>query len=196
MYGEMFEAWRREIENVELQPLSSDFYVRASDYLRKIRDELKALDPASLRAGLLVREQRNVYRMIKELLRVRYEKILRLAAGGQKLSADLLTVEEAKLLESFLAFSEAYHGLINSFVNGQQLTLEPKVTDDLAQVKRVDRPLTDGRVMVRFVKAIPAIIGSDMKTYGPFAVEDVASVPVDNARILVKQGLAQMIEVT
>ena len=33
-----------------------------------------------------------------------------------------------------------------------------------------------------------------MKTYGPFIVEDVASLPVENARILVKQGLAVLVE--
>jgi DNA replication initiation complex subunit (GINS family) len=35
-----------------------------------------------------------------------------------------------------------------------------------------------------------------MKTYGPFMVEDVASVPVENARILIKQGLAEMVDVS
>jgi DNA replication initiation complex subunit (GINS family) len=33
-----------------------------------------------------------------------------------------------------------------------------------------------------------------MKTYGPFLVEDVASVPVENAKILIKQGLAELVE--
>ena len=46
------------------------------------------------------------------------------------------------------------------------------------------------------MKAVPSIIGADMKTYGPFLVEDVASVPVENAKILVKQGLAVLVEVS
>ena len=50
------------------------------------------------------------------------------------------------------------------------------------------------RVALRFIKEIPAVIGSDMKTYGPFMVEDVASVPVENAKILIKQGLAELVE--
>ena len=50
--------------------------------------------------------------------------------------------------------------------------------------------------MLRFLKAIPSIIGADMKTYGPFAAEDVASVPADNAKILVKQGLAVVVDVS
>ena len=35
-----------------------------------------------------------------------------------------------------------------------------------------------------------------MKSYGPFVVEDVASLPVENAKILVKQGLAVPVEVS
>ena len=35
-----------------------------------------------------------------------------------------------------------------------------------------------------------------MKTYGPFVAEDVASLPVENAKMLVKQGLAVSIEVS
>jgi DNA replication initiation complex subunit (GINS family) len=34
-----------------------------------------------------------------------------------------------------------------------------------------------------------------MKTYGPFKTEDVASLPVENARILVKQNLAEKVEI-
>jgi len=33
-----------------------------------------------------------------------------------------------------------------------------------------------------------------METYGPFKVEDVASLPVENAKILVKKGLAEKVE--
>ena len=42
---------------------------------------------------------------------------------------------------------------------------------------------------------VPAIIGADMKTYCPSKVEDIASLPVKNAKILIKQGLAEKVEV-
>ena len=46
------------------------------------------------------------------------------------------------------------------------------------------------------MKAIPAIVGVDMKTYGPFLAEDVGSVPVENAKGLIKRGLAEAVEVS
>ncbi|MFQ6096039.1 MAG: hypothetical protein ACE5NN_07835, partial [Candidatus Bathyarchaeia archaeon] len=45
-------------------------------------------------------------------------------------------------------------------------------------------------VEVRFLKEVPVIVGSDMKTYGPFKPGDISRLPKQNAEILVKQGAA------
>jgi DNA replication initiation complex subunit (GINS family) len=54
--------------------------------------------------------------------------------------------------------------------------------------------VTHGRATLRFLKEVPAIIGADMKTYGPFKVEDIAALPIENTKILIKQGLAEKLE--
>ena len=61
---------------------------------------------------------------------------------------------------------------------------------------KVETQVSHKRVALRFIKNIPTIIGADMKTYGPFIAEDVASLPVENAKMLVKQGLAVSVEVS
>jgi DNA replication initiation complex subunit (GINS family) len=33
-----------------------------------------------------------------------------------------------------------------------------------------------------------------MKNYGPFEVEDLATLPLENTKILIKQGLAEKVE--
>jgi predicted RNA-binding Zn-ribbon protein involved in translation (DUF1610 family) len=50
------------------------------------------------------------------------------------------------------------------------------------------------RVILRFLGSVPQIMGTDMKTYGPFRAEDVGSLPILNAEKIVKQGLAAFIE--
>jgi len=45
-------------------------------------------------------------------------------------------------------------------------------------------------VKVRFLKEVPAIVGADIKTYGPFKEGDIVELPKENAEVLVKQGLA------
>jgi hypothetical protein len=49
-------------------------------------------------------------------------------------------------------------------------------------------------VLYHVSEDVPAIIGADMKTYCPFKVEDIAFLPVKNAKILIKQGLAEKLE--
>jgi DNA replication initiation complex subunit (GINS family) len=49
--------------------------------------------------------------------------------------------------------------------------------------------------VLRFLQETPSIVGADMKTYGPFLPQDVASLPVENAKVLVKQRVAVEVEV-
>ena len=57
--------------------------------------------------------------------------------------------------------------------------------------EKIKKPQT---ILVRFVCEIPAIVGVDMKTYGPFRTEDVASLPAENAKALIQQSVALEIE--
>jgi len=45
-------------------------------------------------------------------------------------------------------------------------------------------------VEIRMLKEVPAIIGSDLNTYGPFFKDRVYALPKENARLFIKQGLA------
>ena len=192
MYSELYTAWQREIENSAIQPLPADFYERSSRYLKQIKTENQTSDKSSLKASLMEQECRNVTRMIKELLRIRYKKLLKTIKGGQKLLPDILTNEETEFLTGLLPFAEAYDIFAKGLLQGKT----PKSVIKPAEPKDIATEAQHKRITLRFVKAIPAIVGSDMKTYGPFLAEDVASLPADNARILVKQGLAVIVEVT
>lgn len=44
---------------------------------------------------------------------------------------------------------------------------------------------------LRFVKKSPAIVGVDLLTYGPFEKEDIASMPLKNAEILIREKYAE-----
>lgn len=180
MYSELCAAWQQEIEGAELGSLPADFYVRIADYVRHIKEESRMLDRKSVKAGLLERELQNVKRMLRELVWARYKKLIKAVGEGQKMPSDLLTAEEAEICAGYVSFAEAYQKFAQNLLQGHV------VKTNLAKVHK--------RVALRFVKAIPAVIGADMKSYGPFMVEDVASLPVENAKILVKQGLAVAVE--
>lgn len=194
MYSELYATWQREIDEPTLQLLPADFYTQVADYIRRINEETRTNDPKALKTALLEQELKNVKRIVKQLTWMRYKKIIKLVNKGQKPPLYLLTVEEAQLSKGYLPFVEGYRAFAQNLLQGepQKISLEKPV-------EKIAEPLDEQspkRVTLRFVKAIPAIIGGDMKTYGPFAPEDVASVPGENAKILVKQGFAVIVDVS
>jgi DNA replication factor GINS len=181
LYNDLYEAWKRERENPEVQPLPKDFCKKLAEYMSKTRKESRMLDGKTIRAKLLMHETKNAQKMVKELLSLRREKTVRKTLAGETLPVESLTGEEEKLAKEVSPSLESFHTLLRDILGGRT----PQVGTRGKPKKRV----------LRFIKDIPAIIGADMKTYGPFKPEDVASVPHENARILVKQGVAVEVEV-
>jgi DNA replication factor GINS len=182
MYDDLYQAWRQDSESPKLGKLPPDFYLKAADYLRRLKEESRMLDKRTVKASLIESEIRNAKRMLRELIRIRYRKLVKKLAESQDLMPDFLTIEERKMCTGISPFAEAYRKFAKSLLQGR--------------IQEVDVDKEHKRIVLRFLKDIPAIIGVDMKTYGPFRAEDVASLPVENARVMVKQGLAKIVEVT
>lgn len=180
MYDELFEAWRREVENPALQSLPRDFYTRLADYIRRIREEKRMIDEGSIRGKLLYMEEEKARKMINDLARLRREKIIRMVERGEPIPSTSLTEEEESLYNSLLANKEAFEGFLEDIMLGHK----PKI----GRTK-------SGFLVVRITKEIPQIIGADMRIYGPFKPEDIAMLPEENARALVRQGAAVEINV-
>jgi len=193
MYNELYAAWQREIDDPTLGGLPLDFYAKIAEYLRRIKEEDKVLDKKSVKMNLLEHEAVNVERMLKELLGARYRKLIKTVTKSQKLPSELLTVEEARMCETFADFAKAYQKFAENLMQGQ-IAESVKVATKVEANAEVTPP--HKRSTIRFLKNIPAIMGADMKSYGPFVAEDVASLPPQNAQILVKQGLAVLVEVS
>lgn len=182
MYDELFDAWKKEIESRELQPLPKDFYSRVADYMRRIREEMRLLDMESLRGKLIQVEEENVKKMISDLIKIRYLKILQLIEKNDIVPLDLLTDEEESLYNALSAGKMILYRLLSDILRGQKL--------------KIEQSRLRGFSVVRILREIPQIIGADMKVYGPFKPEDIAVLPEENARALIKQGAAVEVNVT
>jgi len=169
------------LENPELVKLPSDFYMGIAEYVGRLKEESRMLDKRTIKASLLRKEMQNVKRMVQELIRSRYAKIVNKAANGKDIPREALTVEEEQACARISLSAETMSNFATEILHGQ-------LPVSNVEVKRK-------RVSMRILKDVPAIIGADMKTYGPFKTEDVASFPLENAKILLKQGLAEKIAV-
>ncbi len=181
MYDELYEAWKMEQGNVEIQRLPKNFYAKIADYVKKIREERRMLDKKTTKAKLLKREFENVSSMAKQFFQLRYKKLREKSLAGETVPREVLTEEEEKFHGEILPLSEAYQAFLKDILRGS-----------LSRIEKEEKP---EKILLRFVQEIPAIVGSDMKTYGPFEPEDIATLPSENARILIKQGVAVEVEV-
>lgn len=180
MYDELYNIWKKECETPELQKLPKEFYTKIAEYFKKILEEGRMLDKKTAKANLLKTEKENVKRLTRALMQTRYKKIVAKASSKQKVPHDSLLENEEKVYSELLTQTENYQNFLNALVEGRLIKPQNKN-------KRM--------VVLRFSQNIPEIVGSDMKTYGPFKAEDVASIPVENAKILIKQKLANIINV-
>jgi len=181
LYDELYEAWKKEKENVEIQRLQKNFYAKIAEYVKKIREERRMLDKKTTKARLLKGEFTSAKKMIEDLIRLRYDKALKKSLARETVPREVLTEEEEKLYGEILPLAEAYQAFLRDILLGR-----------LSHIEKEEEPK---RILLRFVQEIPAIVGSDMKTYGPFEPEDIATLPSENARILIKQGVAVEVEV-
>ena len=181
MYDELYQAWRGERENPELQPLPRDFYRRLADYVKRVREGGRMMDDRTVKGRLVKREAENVRRLIRELMETRLNKMMRAILEGKTVPVSTLAEEEAVLYENVSPEIESHQKLIENILRGRLLKVKGRAGGS-------------GLMVVRILKEVPAIIGADMKTYGPFKPEDVAALPRENARLLIKQGVAVEIE--
>lgn len=185
MYQELYDAWRREKLTEDLQPLPKNFFERAAEYTRKLRENQRMMDNKTLKGRLLRQEYENSRKLSSEILATRFRKMLDLSLPDQKpIPIELLTLHEETIYKKLNEVSNQHSKLRKNLLEGKQTETNALAVPDLPQ-----------QILVRFTCDVPAIIGVDLRTYGPFKPEDIATLPTENAQALVHQGAAVKVEV-
>jgi len=58
------------------------------------------------------------------------------------------------------------------------------------------KELDVAKTKIKILRPLPSILASDLKEYGPFSGSEIVDIPVDNAKILVAQGIAEEVSAT
>ncbi|HID16817.1 TPA: hypothetical protein EYP26_00835 [Candidatus Bathyarchaeota archaeon] len=175
MYESLFKSWMKEKESEALQSLDEDFYQKLNRYLNGLKRELKRKEEPPIRLELLKEEYKNSVYIAGRLIHRRIGKILESVLEGRKIPLETLTKEEKEIGVNANKLVEAITELKRRlFKEGHKAVAKPTV--------------------IRLLQRIPEIVGVDMEIYGPFEAEDVAVLPEENARALIKRGAAKEIE--
>jgi DNA replication factor GINS len=188
LFKKLYEDWKRERENPSLQDLDDDYYPSMASYASKLREQNRMLDKTSVRGKIMTQEMDYVEKMLKDLLHIRLTKIIQTEMEGTPLVTANLLPDEREFHSDIRRSIGSFNDMARNIILGRLDRAEPRV--------QKSTPSEDfGYKVLRFLKPVPAIMGVDMKTYGPFNPEDVASLPEENAENLIRRGFAKVVEI-
>ncbi|TFF92378.1 hypothetical protein EU545_01155 [Candidatus Thorarchaeota archaeon] len=188
VYADIQSTWEAEIDAERLQDLQDLRLANLGEYLSSIRMKLTET-PAEdeIQADLLTREILNAEFMLKDLLRVRKQKIVRAASEGRR-PLGKMTLSEERLYDRLIRGFEGHDGFVEEILRGRSVSGTDDEDTDQSISDDVDGEDVDF-VLVRFLKPVETqFVGMDEEVYGPFEPEEIALIPWDNARIWLRDG--------
>lgn len=169
---DLYELLRKEAENPALQQIEPDTYQKVARAL----GSLKGQGFEGVEAKVRDRMVELLSTSARLLFEVRQRKLF---SGAEPVDYSRLTDEEKYVLDGKSESQDRMQEVVAATTKGR-----PKVLEGISARMRARR------IVVRFLRPQEQFVGVDMTKYGPFAQEDVATLPLENARSLVETGVA------
>jgi hypothetical protein len=164
------KALDSEMHAAVLLQLPGDFYSKTSVYSQKLRRSAGS-STSEIVNRLIAKQARMIDSMVRQLLTIRANK-----AVQQRASLQLLP-EERYVCSAQQKFQRRFETFVGAVAAGRPSFVE------FAHKSEAERSIG-----VRFTKHVDELVGLDLRHYGPFEAEDVASLPAVNADILIAGG--------
>jgi DNA replication factor GINS len=202
-YRTLYDSWRREKQRPDIQPLPEGFYGAMAGYATQLREQSRTVDKTTIKGKLIEKEHDHVDKMLQDLNMLRLNKLVTAELNGAPVEPLNLTAEEKRLQVELRRLLAAHTQGMKQVLQGkEQKTEAPQVAAPPQVTPRPPSPQPPQYTekgeqilkVVRFTQPLPAIMGVDMKTYGPFKAEDVASLPAQNADNLIRKGIGKLVE--
>ena len=216
-YKRLYQHWRDEFEQIELTPLTKELITYYNNNLSQLKDYKKG--PQNSIKDQLVDSYREQFKfLIEDFLKIREVKIINGALALREIDFNnMLEVEKLfyqKLISSLKGFQKMRSFTLYDDLDTEAVKLEIKgPKEDIKKVeKKVDlikkevsqEAPTDSLpnkedidyILIRFVTKAPPLVGMDFINYGPFEKEDIAFIPLKNAKILISEKFAEPIKLS
>jgi DNA replication factor GINS len=167
---DIYKILEKEIETPTLQSISPDTFQRIAETLSSLKSEAYEGVEAKVRDRMV--EMIEVSSML--VMETRQAKI---SSSEEILDYSKLTDEEKYIIDGKRESNKRTNEVMAALLKGR-----PKVLESISVKVRLTQ------IVVRFLRPIEAFVGIDMNKYGPYAQEDVASLPFENARSIIDGG--------
>jgi DNA replication initiation complex subunit (GINS family) len=167
MYDEIYNTWLATIKKERIK-IDKEFSRRSEKYLDKLRNEI------SIKEGL-----------IKKIYQTKIDNLSYIINCIENFCSPNYIIDERQDLANQIYENKLDN---NEKINGEK-NIEP-----MTIISERDVFLEEPKyLIIRILESIPSIVGSDLRTYGPYNPEDIAAIPIKNANILIKRGAAVQI---
>ena len=160
-----------ETENDSLLEIKPNFYRNLSDFIGNLRKQ--EFD------GVENKIKDTMIEMATELTSLLIHIRLGKISNSDDFKISHLLDEEKFILDSHEEQNERIEMILSATINGKSKFLESLVENH--KIKKV---------VIRFLSEVDEIIGADLERYGPFKVEDIATIPYENAQALIVKKIA------
>lgn len=190
-YTRLHTTWENETKRPTLQNIPDDFIHEMKSYTTQLNKT--DTSPETLSGNLTQTERNYANHMFKQLVETRLNKIIKSELNGLPINAQAMTPEEQQLHSNLRQLLTEYkQGIELSQVKTEPIKQISPIKESML-VPKIEIKDTE-LVLVRFLQPLPAIMGIDMKAYGPFQPEELATIPRQNAENLIKRGVAKRVE--
>jgi DNA replication factor GINS len=167
---DIYKMLEKEIETSTLQSIEPDTFQKIAEALSSLKGQTYEGIEAKVRDRMVEMLETSSILMIE----ARQVKII---SSEETLDYSKLTDEEKYILDGKRESNKRVEEVVAALVKGR-----PKVLESISSKMR------SKQIVVRFLKPMEAFVGIDMNKYGPYAQEDVASLPFENARSIIDSG--------
>jgi DNA replication factor GINS len=167
---DVFKMLEKEIETPTLQSIEPDTFQKIAEALGGLKEQPYEGVEARVRDRMVEMLE------ISSILMIETRQV-KISSSEEILDYSILTDEEKYILDGKRESNKRVDEVVAALVKGR-----PKVLESISAKMR------SKQIVVRFLKPIEAFVGIDMNKYGPYAQEDVASLPFENARSIIDSG--------
>ncbi|MGC8562404.1 MAG: hypothetical protein ACP5UZ_06425 [Thermoplasmata archaeon] len=200
MKGEVNEGYlnallRLEVKNdYSLEPVSVQFYKEARDYLERLKEriETETVKKNSRQIGKLTNELESSERYLKKIIELRISKILKAKANNEKEELEgRMTPEEQIFFENIV---KSVNEFASQLEQGEVIIPKKEAEEVKEETEEEDAQEEDEEknVVVYILQEIKGI--SIMGKPVNLRKEDIVTLPLKYASIIVKQGLGKILE--
>ena len=122
-YRILYDAWKREKQRPDIQPLPEGFYTAMTAYATQLREQSRTQDKTTVKGKLVEKERDHAEKMLQDLNRLRLSKLVHAELNGAPIEPLNLTAEEKRLQVELRRLLAAHTQGLKQTLQGK----EPKI---------------------------------------------------------------------